>query len=207
MKKISMGFEAKLLDEKGTFEGYAAVFDNVDHGGDKIKRGAFKASLKRSSNPPPLLWQHDSTQPIGKWTELREDEKGLIGMGQLFVDEIAKAREAFKLVKERVVSGLSIGYRVRESEYDKGGVRVLKDLDLLEISLVTFPMNDQARVQAVKTIRDFEAFLRDAGGFSKEEAKRIAARGFRADTGRDASGAADLVKEIESLSTQISRSI
>jgi len=153
--KFDIPFEVKFLAETGVFEGYASVFNVVDNVQDKIAPGAFKESLSahsKSSRLPPLLWQHNTDVPIGAWREMREDSHGLYVKGHLFVHDIAQSREAYKLLKENVVTGLSIGYRTRESHREKkSGVRVLTKLDLMEVSLVTFPANELARVSSVKS--------------------------------------------------------
>ena len=185
-------FEVKLHTESGQFEGYASVFDVVDSARDRMMKGAFSRSLaemKMQGRMPPLLWQHDTTQPIGAWREMYEDERGLYVKGDLFVSDIARAREAYKLMQEQVVNGLSIGYRVRQSYRDqKSGVRVLTEVDLQEVSMVTFPANDSARIVRVKSAlatgmvpseREFEAFLRDAG-LSRKQAKAMLADGYKA---------------------------
>lgn len=182
----------------GAFEGYAAVFGNVDAAGDRILPGAFAKSLaacRAEGRFPPMLWQHDPKQPIGLWEDMREDSHGLHVRGRLFTDDIAQAREAYALLKENVVSGLSIGYRTVESQRDaKTGVRLLAELELLEVSVVTFPANDRARVRAVKSTfaagalpaeKDVEAVLRDAG-FSRKQAKALIAHGYKALSARDA---------------------
>lgn len=194
----SAALELKFVAQNGVFEGYASVFGNTDSAGDRIVPGAFAKSLnacKQTGRWPPMLWQHDAAQPVGAWEDIYEDSHGLFVRGRLFVDDIALAREAYALLREKVVSGLSIGYRTREARRDtQSGARVLEEVDLLEISLVTFPANDMARIRAVKTIfedgglpseREVEAFLRDAG-FSRKQAKALIAHGYKALTPRDA---------------------
>jgi uncharacterized protein len=148
-------FELKFLAESGTFEGYASVFGVTDNAGDVIVPGAFLRSLARwraEGRMPPMLWQHDAAQPVGIFDEMREDACGLFVKGRLFVTDIARAREAYRLLKEKVVTGLSIGYRVKESRADaKRGARVLEEIELLEVSMVTFPANEAARVSRVKS--------------------------------------------------------
>ena len=190
-KQVESRFEVKLQAENGCFEGYASVFGVVDSARDRVAPGAFARSLaemKAQGRLPPLLWQHDTAQPIGAWREMYEDGHGLFVKGDLFVGEIARAREAYKLMQEQVVNGLSIGYRVRQSHRDqKSGVRVITDVDLLEVSMVTFPANDSARIMRVKSAfasgqtpseREFEAFLRDAG-LSRKQAKGLLADGYK----------------------------
>lgn len=187
-ERKSLSLEVKSIDEDGYFEGYAAVFGNVDAWNDIILAGAFKTSLrehKGKKTMPALLWQHDYKQPIGVWVSMEEDAHGLFVKGQLLKDDVQKAREAFALLKAKAISGMSIGYIARDYSIDeKTWVRTLKKVDLVEASLVTFPANDQAQVTTVKahcitTIREFESFLRDVGGFSANEAKRIASAGFQ----------------------------
>ncbi len=125
------------------FAGYAAVFDRVDRGGDVVRAGAFARSVKRGAGAVPLLWQHEAGRPIGRIEYLREDERGLRVIARLS----ESASEAAALLKEGAVSGLSFGYRVREARGDKP--RELTDLELVEVSLVTFPMQPKARVHAV----------------------------------------------------------
>lgn len=196
--QFTSAFELKFVAETGLFEGYASVFNVTDGAGDSIAPGAFEKSLSRlqsDDRPPPMLWQHDMKEPIGAWQEIYEDGHGLFVRGALFVDDIIKAKEAYKLMRENVVTGLSIGYRAVQSRRDEEtGVRVLTEIDLLEISLVTFPANDRARISAVKSIlsegrvpseREFEAFLRDAG-FSRKQAKGFISLGYKALSPRDA---------------------
>lgn len=195
---LDFEFEVKAIEdeEPGTFEGYASVFDEVDQVADAVAPGAFKRTIRahrRKNRMPALLWQHDSRKPIGVWEELKEDDHGLFGRGQLFIDDIAEARAAHALLKGGGLSGLSIGYRTVKSVIDeKKKTRRLLDVDLFEVSLVTFPALDSARVSAVKgdikTIREFERFLRDEGGFSNAAAKQIASHGFQPDHRDDDGG-------------------
>jgi HK97 family phage prohead protease len=127
------------------FAGYAAVFDRVDRGGDVVRAGAFAGALKRGAGAVPLLWQHQAGRPIGRVEYLREDRRGLRVIGR-----VADAKAA-ALLGAGAVSGLSFGYRVREA---KGvGPRELIALELVEVSLVTFPMQPKARVHMVEDAR------------------------------------------------------
>ncbi len=193
LERKSLPLEVKAIDESGTFEGYAAVFGNVDAWNDIILPGAFKASLKEHKSKktmPALLWQHDPRQPIGVWESMQEDGHGLFVKGRLLRADVQKGAEAYALLQAGALSGMSIGYLSRDFSIDeKNYVRTLKRVDIFEASLVTFPANEEARVTGIKaadikTIREFEAALRDALGFSREEAKRIASHGFKT---RDAS--------------------
>ena len=135
----------------GSFEGYASVFGLPDLGGDIVVRGAFRDSLaQRGARGIKLLWQHDSSEPLGVWTSIAEDARGLHVKGQLNLD-VGRAREIHALMREGAVDGLSIGFRTDRSATDtKTGIRSLQKIDLWEISVVTFPMLPQARVSAVK---------------------------------------------------------
>lgn len=191
-------------DEK-RISGYGSVFGNVDLHGDVVEAGAFAesiAELKNAGRPLKMLWQH--YDPIGPWTEFAEDAKGLFVAGLPLVDEVQQAREAYALAKAKVVDGLSIGYRVGVAERDREGVRRLKKLHLVEVSLVTEPANPMARVAAVKgglSVRDVETVLRDAG-LSIKDAKRVAQRVLSDLSPRDADGK-DLVESIRALTASI----
>lgn len=129
------------------FAGYAAIFGRPDRGGDIVRAGAFVRSLKRRTGPVPLLWQHRPAQPIGRIEYLKEDRRGLRVIGRLSAG--AAGREAAALLKEGAVRGLSFGYRVRAAQ--GAGPRALTELELVEISLVTLPMQPAARVHAVES--------------------------------------------------------
>ena len=129
-------------------EGYASVFGHPDCGGDVVQPGAYAASLaqlKRDRRKVKMLWQHDPAQPIGVWDEVREDRRGLFVRGRLLRD-VARGREAAALVEAGAIDGLSIGYRTKRAERDGAGRRLLHEIELWEVSLVTFPMLAEARV-------------------------------------------------------------
>ncbi len=131
-------------------QGYASRFGAPDQGGDVVVKGAYAASLAQGAQQGrgvKMLWQHDPTQPIGVWDELHEDETGLWVKGRL-LDGVAKAREAATLLGAGAIDGLSIGYRTKRATKDEGGRRLLMELELWEVSLVTFPMLPSARVAA-----------------------------------------------------------
>lgn len=185
-------------DTKMSFTGYGAVFGNVDSYGDVIDKGAFKKSLKdaKSNNSwPAMLMQHggwgmsaDDLTPIGVWTEMEEDDHGLLITGKLA--DTVRGREAYGLLKmtpRPALNGLSIGYYARKftvgTKADEPR-RTLHEVDLVEVSLVTFPANPKATIGSVKSgdglgIRDAERALREAG-FSANEAKAILSKGFSA---------------------------
>lgn len=138
------------ITDGAEIEGYASLFGKVDQGGDVVAQGAYEASLKRSDSSGraiKLLWQHDPAQPIGVWTEVREDERGLYVKGRLLT-EVARGREAAALIGAGAIDGLSIGYRTLRAAKDDSGRRVLSEVELWEVSLVTFPMLPDARIGA-----------------------------------------------------------
>ena len=161
--------DAELTVINGTrIEGYASLFDRPDHGGDTVSRGAYSRCLQelaRSRRTVKMLWQHDAREPIGVWDEVVEDEAGLYVRGRLLA-EVARAREAAVLIEAGAIDGLSIGYRTRRCTRDKNGRRCLSELELWEVSLVTFPMLADARVDAKRqdadTLHDLAAAIEDA---------------------------------------------
>lgn len=146
----------KSLGDDGRFAGYASVFGALDSQNEIVASGAFRRTLaawQAKGGAPAMLWMHDPTEPIGLWLSLREDAKGLCVEGRLALGT-QKGREAYELLKLGALTGLSIGYRVVSSRADaKRKARVLEDVELFEISLVTFPANDAARVSTVKSPR------------------------------------------------------
>jgi len=138
------------LGANATIAGYASVFGEVDQGGDVVTKGAYAGSLERlrtSGTGVKLLWQHDPAQPIGVWDEVREDARGLYVKGRLLT-ETRRGFEAAALIEAGAIDGLSIGYRTVKAERDAKGRRHLAELELWEVSLVTFPMLQEARVGA-----------------------------------------------------------
>ena len=190
----------------GTFEGYGSVFGNKDLGNDVIEAGAFAKSLKRRKpQNVKLLYQHKSDMPIGVFDEIKEDEHGLVVKGRLALKTQAGA-EAYELLKMGALDGLSIGFRVnpKEVSYDKrGNKRIIKEVDLMEVSLVTFPMNPQATVRSVKgeeiSIREWENGMRDAFSLSRSEAKMAAKAVTDAFGQRDVDTNVELVEAIKNL--------
>lgn len=138
------------LRDGAEISGYASLFGTADQGGDVVQSGAYQNSLQRldsSASNIKMLWQHDPAKPIGVWDEVREDSRGLFVSGRLLL-EVQQAREAHALLKAGAIDGLSIGYRTVRSEKGGSGKRLLHEIELWEVSLVTFPMLPQARVQA-----------------------------------------------------------
>lgn len=216
-QRRSAGMEVKLAtgpSDTRTVAGYGAVFGNVDSYGDVIAPGAFEKSLaahKAAGTMPVMLLSHNpDALPVGIWTSMSEDGYGLKVEGQLL--DTTAGMDTYKALKAGAINGLSIGFRTIEyalRSAPEDPKRTLKTLDLMEVSIVGFPANGKARVtgvkaaEEVKTMRDFEAFLRDAGGFSNAQAKAIAARGFKAiDAGRDDGG--DLSEMADALRRNVS---
>ncbi|KAB2902130.1 MAG: HK97 family phage prohead protease [Burkholderiaceae bacterium] len=211
LKSRDFHFEIKAVEKDGFFSGYGSVFGVVDSYREIVAPGAFTASLAARSalgRKLPVLWQHRSDQPLGVYELAKEDSTGLYLEGRLLVDDVVQAREAHALMKAGAVTGLSIGYYVQADSYDeKERIRTLTKLQLEETSLVTFPANDDARVESVKsriargdalTLPEFETFLREAG-FSKSQAAAIAGRGYKHLLDRSESGPAPVPDLLQAL--------
>jgi HK97 family phage prohead protease len=199
----AFGLDVKAVSDEGVIEGYASVFGGApDSYGDIIAPGCFAETLtkhKREGTMPLMLWGHDSSQPpIGNWTDLAEDGKGLWVQGQVDLDDSMGVR-VHRALKRKAMKGLSIGYETLDSENDpkRPGVRILKSVELWEVSPVNFPAQRRAAVDNVKSytsggnlpsLPEFEEFLREAG-FSKSQAKAIAGKGLatliRCEAGED----------------------
>lgn len=181
----SFALSIKATGDDGSVEGYGSVFGVRDNYDDVIASGAFAQTLKdhkSAGTMPAMLWQHDSCEPIGVWTEMVEDGKGLKIKGKLALDTV-RGKEAHALLKMGALNGLSIGFVSKQWAYDRDTeVRTLTEIDLWEVSLVTFPANEKARITGVKaadaaavtTVRQAEKALRDAG-FSDDAAKAFVA--------------------------------
>jgi len=213
LKIRDFDLHVKAVSDDGLFSGYGSVFGVVDSYREVVAPGAFAASLadiKAKGRRVPVLWQHRSEEPIGIYSSLSEDDHGLKVEGNLILD-VSRAKEAHALLKAGAVSGLSIGYYVRDDSFDeKSRVRTLKQLDLVEVSLVTFPANDDARVDTIKSklahgslpsLPEFEQLLREAG-FSKSQAAVIANRGLKHLLHRSESGG-EAANELSALIKQI----
>nr|WP_303682657.1 HK97 family phage prohead protease [Brevundimonas naejangsanensis] len=189
-KNAGVALDIKAIGDDGVIEGYASVWDKVDSYNEAVERGAFKQSLaaaRREKRSIKMLYQHDSFQPIGVWDDLDEDDTGLRVKGRILKDASVKAAETYALNREGALDELSIGYREVETKKDpaRPGVLLLKQLNLREVSVVTFgALSVAARIDSVKsildggdlpTVRQFEEHLRDAG-FSKSLAAAIAAK-------------------------------
>ena len=190
----------------GKFEGYGSVFGNKDLGNDVIQTGAFTKSLKKKKPQDiKLLYQHKSDMPIGVFDEIKEDGNGLYVKGRLALQTQA-GKEAYELMKMGALDGLSIGFRVNPDEvsYDKRSrKRIIKEVELMEVSLVTFPMNPKAKVRSVKgdeiSKREWENGLRDAFQLSRSEAKVAAAAVHKSFEQREADQTTELVDAIKNL--------
>jgi uncharacterized protein len=197
-KHLSLEWKA---DDQGTIEGYGSVFDVVDQGGDIIAPGAFRQSLA-SGRKAKMLFQHDPSAVVGVWTTLEEDQKGLRVAGKMLTSVKAGA-EAYELVKAGAIDGLSIGYRTVKS-MDRNGKRVIMQAELWEVSLVTFPMNEMARIDAVKAAEmsreEIERLLTLRAGVSRSVARQLLAEGYKGI--KDMRGAVDGAEELAELLRQ-----
>lgn len=168
-------------DDDGSFEGYASVFNNKDLGNDVIKQGAFAKSIyDKKPRQIKLLYQHKTDEPIGVIDSLEEDKRGLKIKGRLAMGT-QKGKEVYELMKMGALDSMSIGYKLTPDDYkysDKLKKRTISNLDLMEISLVTFPMNPKAKITKVKlaemNVREIEHYLRDVGLMSSSTAKQSA---------------------------------
>lgn len=182
-----VGLALEEVEQDGSFSGYASLFGRVDLGKDVVERGAFSKSLaERGPAGIRMLFQHDPKEPIGAWTEVKEDARGLFVRGRLAKD-VGRAREVLSLMRGGALDGLSIGFRAIRTRADPArGVRRILEADLWEISVVTFPMLPGARVSAVKgntflpSIPEFERWLRNHARLTPKQARTVATRGFAA---------------------------
>ena len=168
-------------EEDGSFEGYASIFNNKDLGNDVIKQGAFSKSIySKKPRQIKLLYQHKTDEPIGVIDSLEEDKKGLKIKGRLAMGT-QKGKEVYELMKMGALDSMSIGYKLSPEDYkysEKLKKRTINNLDLMEVSMVTFPMNPRAKITKVKladmSAKEIEQHLRDVGGFSVSIAKQTA---------------------------------
>lgn len=184
----AFAFDLKAVDEGGMIEGYGSVFGEKDTYNDIVAKGAFSASLKAHKSAgtmPAMLWQHDPGEPIGVWMDMEEDDRGLRVRGQI-VMETERGKAAYALLKRGALRGLSIGFMAKSWQYDRDTeIRTVIEIDLWEVSLVTFPANGKALVDGVKAAidtmggpKDAEKTLREAG-FSKSDATAFVSRVLR----------------------------
>ena len=190
---LTVPLEIKSLSAR-QIEGHGSVFGNVDLGGDVVIPGAFKKSLnrhKQAGTMPQMFWMHDPSRVPGAWVDAKEDSYGLALVGTLADTELGN--EMRTLANMKAVRGLSIGYQALDVDYDKDGNRLLKEIDVWEVSLVSLAMNPLARIEASKSRlsaageyvpseREFERFLREHG-YSKGVARSMVSKVFDSDPG------------------------
>ncbi|CRY77085.1 HK97 family phage prohead protease [Yersinia intermedia] len=213
LTKQRMDFPLKLksVSDSGEFEGYGSVFGVKDSYDDIVVPGAFIKSLNawRDKNAlPAMLWQHRMDEPIGIYTEMKEDDVGLFVKGRLLIDDDPLAKRAHAHMKAGSLTGLSIGYMLKDWEYDRAKEAfLLKEIDLWEVSPVTFPSNDEARVSDVKSAfargetpspKSIERVLRDVG-LSRTQAKAFMAEGYGAISLREADEINDALNALKSI--------
>ena len=212
------GVELKFDEGGRRFKGYASTFNGNDSYGDTILPGAYMKTLAEHGLPK-MFWGHDWDIPIGKWLSAVEDEKGLLVEGEFTVGN-SQADAVMAAMKHGTVDGLSIGFRLADGDYErkKDGGRIIKSVaELYEISVVNFPADEDARVSEVRSeeldslnsIRDFEAFLRESGGFSKSVATAIVAKAKKLFEGQRESDAEekaanDLLERVKRLEQSLS---
>lgn len=181
-KDVAFDLDTKSLTDQGEFEGYAATFGNVDQGGDICVSGCFAESLqKRPAGKVKMLLHHDTRRPCGAWSVLSEDSRGLNVKGRLLLST-TDGRETYEFMRADVFDAMSIGYRALADEIDRAnGVRKILKADLMEVSIVTFPMNERASISSIKSAaefttqdwRDLEAALRDEGLSRADSVKAV----------------------------------
>ncbi len=197
-QRLDFSLNIKSVNDAGEFEGYGSVFGVKDSYSDIVVPGAFQKSLKKwgeKGQLPALLWQHNMSEPIGIYTEMREDDVGLYVKGRLLVDADPLAKRAHAHMVAGSLQGLSIGYILEDYTWNKDKQAYeLKEIDLWEVSLVTFPSNEEARVTEVKSMLErgeipppskVEKALREVG-FSAAQAKGLMAKGYSAIVPREA---------------------
>jgi len=181
-KNLSISqLELKFAGENMRFSGYASVFNGVDSYGDTIIQGAYSKTLENRERPIRMRWNHYGPI-IGKWLRIVEDEKGLFVEGELTPGH-SKAIDVYASMKHGAIDGMSIGYFPTEWSQQSDGTRLLKEINLVEISVVEEPADLGARVQDIKSmidtvtsLKEVEAILRDAGGFSRADATALVSR-------------------------------
>ncbi|MDC4367970.1 HK97 family phage prohead protease [Acinetobacter baumannii] len=191
MNKVYFKMQEQTVQEDGFFSGYLAVFNNIDSHGDLIRKGAFLKTIEEWNSKgkyPAIFWNHDPDEPIGVFTLMREDEKGLYVEGRLLISDIVRAKSTYALMKVKAIDGMSIGYITIQATHDpQTMIRELLELELVEGSIVAFPSNPNSLISSVKSklqdgelpsLPEFEKFLRESG-FSKTQATVIASKGLR----------------------------
>jgi uncharacterized protein len=204
MSKLEVPFELKTVDDAGNFEGYAAVFNNVDLGDDVILPGAFTRVKSTRGGKLKLALYHDLTRLVGA-ADYIQDDHGLLLKGRVNL-AVSYARDAYELMKTEILDSMSIGFNtIKESFEERAGrrVRIIKEAELWEASFVPFGMNPEAQILSVKSdIRLFENALRERIGLSQKEAAAVASLGYsalRRDGGSEATVIVDELKDISTL--------
>jgi uncharacterized protein len=204
MSKLEVPFELKSVDDAGNFEGYAAVFNNVDLGDDVILPGAFTRVKSTRGGKLKLALYHDLTRLVGA-ADYTQDDHGLLLKGRVNL-AVSYARDAYELMKAEILDSMSIGFNtIKESFEERAGrrVRIIKEAELWEASFVPFGMNPEAQILTVKSdIRLFENALRERIGLSQKEAAAVASLGYsalRRDGGSEATVIVDELKDISTL--------
>ncbi len=204
MSKIEVPFELKTVDDAGNFEGYAAVFNNVDLGDDVILPGAFTRVKTTRSGKLKLALYHDLTRLVGL-ADFTQDDHGLLVKGKVN-QAVSYAKDAYELMRAGILDSMSIGFNTLKADFEERAgrtVRVIKEAELWEASFVPFGMNPEAQVLSVKSdIRLFESALRDRMGLSQKEAAAVASLGYpalRRDGGSEATAIVEELKEISTL--------
>ncbi|RBL69809.1 HK97 family phage prohead protease [Pseudomonas sp. MWU13-2625] len=203
MSTIEVPFELKAVDDAGNFEGYAAVFNNVDLGDDVILPGAFTKVKTTRSGKLKLALYHDLTRLVGL-ADFTQDDHGLLVKGKVN-QAVSYAKDAYELMKAGILDSMSIGFNTIKADFEERAgrtIRVIKEAELWEASFVPFGMNPAAQVLTVKSdIRLFENALRDRMGLSQKEAAAVASLGYPALRRDGGSEATAIVEELKDIST------
>lgn len=203
MEYKALEFEVKAEGEN-SFSGFASTPD-LDQGGDIVVKGAFGRTIAQRGHKLKMLWNHKAdAMPIGRYTKVEEREGGLYVEGK--ISDTSAGRDVMTLLKDGAIDSMSIGYAVKDADYNEDGVRVIKDLDLFEVSLVNFPMNEKAVVTGVKSVdaRNLENVLREAG-YSRSQSKAIANAGIK--SLREAGQEVEELAEIKAALEQLNKSL
>lgn len=208
-------FDVKEVDEEGHFSGYGSVYNVIDSYREVVAPGAFASTLRKwqsRNRLPPALWQHRSGEPVGPFTKMVEDDRGLYVEGQLLVKDVQRAREARALMQAKAVDGLSIGFNSVVEEWNsETKLLTLKEIDLWEVSIVTFPANAESLITEVRgmfvdgrtpSIKEVEEILRDAG-FSRTQAKAFVGHGYEGLLRDVESRGADTTNTADSLLSEL----
>lgn len=203
MSKLEVPFELKAVDDAGNFEGYAAVFNNVDLGDDVILPGAFTKVKTTRGGKLKLALYHDLTRLVGS-ADYTQDDHGLLLKGRVNL-AVSYARDAYELMKAEILDSMSIGFNTIKADFEERAgrrIRIIKEAELWEASFVPFGMNPAAQVLTVKSdIRLFENALRERMGLSQKEAAAVASLGYPALRRDGGSEATAIVEELKTLSS------